>query len=98
MNFGARAREEVQLSRDVSVIAGANVERTSLEGLQRSFSYVVEMARKRVEASESARRAVIRPLQRPIAAPQDSQASLSTVVLPQMMSNGSIREHAAMGE
>lgn len=38
-NFGARAREEVKLTEDVSVIAGATVERTNLDGTQRGFKY-----------------------------------------------------------
>jgi len=36
-NFGARARHEVKLTDDVAVIAGATVERTSLDGTQRSY-------------------------------------------------------------
>ena len=39
MNFGVRAREEVRIASDVAVIAGAAVERTALEGLQRSYRY-----------------------------------------------------------
>ena len=39
MNFGVRAREEVRIANDVAVIAGAAVERTALEGLQRSYKY-----------------------------------------------------------
>ncbi|WP_244437588.1 TonB-dependent receptor family protein [Hyphomicrobium denitrificans] len=38
-NFGARAREEVKLTNDVAVVAGATVERTSLDGTQRSYTY-----------------------------------------------------------
>ncbi len=38
-NFGARAREEVKLADDVSVIAGATIERTSLDGTQNGFTY-----------------------------------------------------------
>jgi len=38
MNFGARAREEVKLSDEVSVIAGATVERTNLEGTQYTYA------------------------------------------------------------
>lgn len=37
-NFGARARHEVKLTDDVAVIAGATVERTSLDGTQRSYN------------------------------------------------------------
>jgi iron complex outermembrane receptor protein len=37
-NFGARAREEVKLTNDVAVVAGATVERTSLDGRQRSYN------------------------------------------------------------
>lgn len=39
MNFGARAREEVRLTNDLAVVAGATVERTSLDGSQRGYSY-----------------------------------------------------------
>jgi len=39
MNFGARAREEVKLTNEVAVVAGATVERTSLDGSQRKFTY-----------------------------------------------------------
>jgi iron complex outermembrane receptor protein len=39
MNFGARARQEVQLTDTVAVVSGATVERTSLDGSQRSFKY-----------------------------------------------------------
>lgn len=38
-NFGARAREEVKLTNDVAVVAGATIERTSLDGRQRSYTY-----------------------------------------------------------
>ena len=38
-NFGVRAREEVRVATDVAVIAGAAVERTSLDGGQTSFKY-----------------------------------------------------------
>ncbi|CCB65666.1 MULTISPECIES: TonB-dependent receptor [unclassified Hyphomicrobium] len=38
-NVGARARQEVKLTDDVSVIAGATVERTSLDGSQRGYVY-----------------------------------------------------------
>ena len=38
-NFGARARQEVKLTDDVSVVAGATVERTNLDGNQTSFKY-----------------------------------------------------------
>ena len=38
-NFGARAREEVQLTDTIAVVAGATVERTLLDGSQRSFTY-----------------------------------------------------------
>lgn len=39
MNFGARAREEVKLTNEVAVVAGATVERTSLDGSQIGFTY-----------------------------------------------------------
>ena len=39
MNFGARARQEVQLTKTVAVVGGATVERTNLDGLQHSFIY-----------------------------------------------------------
>jgi iron complex outermembrane recepter protein len=39
MNVGARARQEVQLTNTVAVVGGATVERTSLDGSQRSFTY-----------------------------------------------------------
>ena len=39
MNFGARARQEVQLTNTVAVVGGATVERTNLDGLQQSFTY-----------------------------------------------------------
>ncbi len=39
MNFGARAREEIRVTNDVAVVAGATVERTSLDGSQQSFTY-----------------------------------------------------------
>lgn len=38
-NFGVRAREEVRIATDVAVIAGAAVERTNLDGAQRSYRY-----------------------------------------------------------
>ncbi|CAA2140721.1 TonB-dependent receptor [Hyphomicrobium sp. ghe19] len=38
-NFGVRAREEVRVANDVAVIAGAAVERTTLDGGQTSFRY-----------------------------------------------------------
>ena len=38
-NFGVRAREEVRVATDVAVIAGAAVERTNLDGAQRSYKY-----------------------------------------------------------
>jgi iron complex outermembrane receptor protein len=38
-NFGARAREELKVTSDVSVVAGATVERTSLDGAQRGYVY-----------------------------------------------------------
>ena len=38
-NFGARAREEVKVAEDVSVIAGATIERTNLDGTQTSYRY-----------------------------------------------------------
>lgn len=38
-NVGARARQEVKLTDDISVIAGATIERTSLVGSQRSYAY-----------------------------------------------------------
>ena len=39
MNFGARARQEVQLTKTGAVVGGATVERTNLDGLQHSFIY-----------------------------------------------------------
>ena len=42
MNFGARARQEVQLTNTVAVVGGATVERTSLDGSQRSFKYTTD--------------------------------------------------------
>lgn len=39
MNVGARARQEVKLTDDVSVVAGATVERTSLNGSQLAYVY-----------------------------------------------------------
>ena len=39
MNFGARARQEVQLTKTGAVVGGATVERTNLDGLQHSFKY-----------------------------------------------------------
>jgi iron complex outermembrane receptor protein len=42
MNFGARARQEVKIADDVAIVTGATVERTSLEGAQRSFTYNTE--------------------------------------------------------
>jgi iron complex outermembrane receptor protein len=39
MNFGARAREEIRVTNDIAVVAGATVERTSLDGSQQSFTY-----------------------------------------------------------
>lgn len=39
MNVGARARQEVKLTDDVSVVAGATIERTSLDGSQRGYVY-----------------------------------------------------------
>ncbi|MBA2125039.1 TonB-dependent receptor [Hyphomicrobium methylovorum] len=39
MNYGARARQEVQLTDAISVVGGATVERTALNGSQRSFRY-----------------------------------------------------------
>ena len=39
MNFGARARQEVRLTNTVAVVGGATVERTELDGSQRSFTY-----------------------------------------------------------
>jgi len=41
-NFGARARHEVKLTDDVAVIAGATVERTSLNGTQRTYNAVTQ--------------------------------------------------------
>ncbi|MFA5958096.1 MAG: TonB-dependent receptor [Hyphomicrobium sp.] len=38
-NVGARAREEVKLTDDFSVVGGATVERTSLDGSQRGYVY-----------------------------------------------------------
>lgn len=38
-NFGVRAREEVRVANDVAVIAGAAIERTTLDGGQTSFKY-----------------------------------------------------------
>ncbi len=38
-NVGVRAREEVRLTDDVSVVAGATVERTQLDGSQRGYVY-----------------------------------------------------------
>ncbi len=38
-NVGARAREEVKLTDDVAVVAGATIERTSLDGSQVGFVY-----------------------------------------------------------
>ena len=39
MNFGARARQEVRLTNTVAVVGGATIERTELDGSQRSFTY-----------------------------------------------------------
>jgi iron complex outermembrane receptor protein len=39
MNVGARARQEVKLTNDFSVVAGATVERTSLDGAQVGYVY-----------------------------------------------------------
>lgn len=39
MNVGARARQEVKLTDDFSVVAGATVERTSLDGSQIGYVY-----------------------------------------------------------
>ncbi|MBS0235277.1 MAG: TonB-dependent receptor [Proteobacteria bacterium] len=38
-NVGARAREEIKLTDDVAVVAGATIERTSLDGSQWGFVY-----------------------------------------------------------
>ncbi|HVZ05007.1 TonB-dependent receptor [Hyphomicrobium sp.] len=42
MNFGARVREEVKLTNEFAVVAGATVERTSLDGSQTGFTYDVD--------------------------------------------------------
>lgn len=39
MNFGARAREEVKLTNEVAVVAGATIEKTILEGTSQRFTY-----------------------------------------------------------
>lgn len=38
-NFGGRAREEIKLDSDWTVVAGINIEETKLHGFQRSFRY-----------------------------------------------------------
>jgi len=43
-NFGVRAREEVRVATDVAVIAGAAVERTNLDGAQKSYKYTTSGA------------------------------------------------------
>ena len=66
MNFGARARQEVQLTKTVAVVGGATVERTNLDGLQHSFIY----------NGMAARRAI--PPYRQIAASPTSRRSLAS--------------------
>ena len=38
-NFGARAREEVRVTSDLTVVAGVGVEKTQLEGLNTAYTY-----------------------------------------------------------
>ncbi|MET1046099.1 MAG: TonB-dependent receptor [Hyphomicrobium sp.] len=47
-NFGARARQEVRLTDDIGVVAGATIERTSLDGSQRGYVYNTDGSLNRV--------------------------------------------------